>query len=601
MKLKSIFSVNKDNCIECHRCIAVCPVKFCNDGSQDFVSVNPDLCIACGNCVRACNHDARVYNDDFEQFYTDLQNGVKMIAIVAPAVVSNYPDHHLNFNGFLKEAGVEAVFDVSFGAELTVRSYQEHIKTNKPKCVIAQPCPSIVNYIQIYRPELIQYLAPADSPMLHTAKMVKTYYKEYSSHKIMVVSPCLAKTREFQEAGLVDYNVTFKSFSAFFERNAIEPSSFSATDFDNEPAERAVLFSSPGGLLRTAQREWKDIGSRTRQIEGPNVVYHYLDGLSEQIKGGRAPLLVDCLNCDLGCNGGSGTLNQGKSPDELEYFVERRNDEMLQNYATTNWLGISSGQKTLTEIINKYWKKGLYQRKYQDLSGHNDIRQPDEGELKRIYHSISKFEEKDIYNCCSCGYNSCEKMAIAIYNGLNRPENCHHHNLFSLRSMRMNVVEAINKIEEQVVLINNLVKDSARMVGVVDEDFSKISEAIRVDFEVIDEFVNIVDTIKDVSKQTNILALNAAVEAARAGNYGRGFAVVASEVKKLAEGSGDEAIKILPHLEKMKDVIHNITAGIRHVSDEITKTNQLSFEAAEAIEVVTKATKQLSIDANKGL
>ena len=38
-------------CCNCHRCIAVCPVKLCNDGSGDFVTLNPDLCIGCGSCV----------------------------------------------------------------------------------------------------------------------------------------------------------------------------------------------------------------------------------------------------------------------------------------------------------------------------------------------------------------------------------------------------------------------------------------------------------------------------------------------------------------------------------------------------------------------
>ena len=166
--LSCVLVVDDSKCVNCHKCISVCPVKYCNAGSGEAVKVNNDMCLACGACIKACTHNARIYIDDTEKFLHDLSLGTKIVAVVAPAIASNFPDKYLNFNSFLKEIGVDAIFDVSFGAELTIKSYLNHIENNKPTCVISQPCPAIVTYVEIYHPELIQYLAPADSPMVHT-------------------------------------------------------------------------------------------------------------------------------------------------------------------------------------------------------------------------------------------------------------------------------------------------------------------------------------------------------------------------------------------------------------------------------------------------
>ena len=49
---------------------------------------------------------------------------------------------------------------------------------------------------------------------------------------------------------------------------------------------------------------------------------------------------------------------------------------------------------------------------------------------------MKKFEEKDFYNCSSCGYGCCEDMAYAIFNGLNKAENCHHYKNYMVEEER---------------------------------------------------------------------------------------------------------------------------------------------------------------------
>lgn len=424
--VKSIY-IDDDKCVNCHACITACPVKYCNDGSGDTVSVNDNMCIACGKCIEACSHDARIYKDDFNEFLSDVKKGVETIAIVAPSAASNFQDNYLKLNGWLNNLGVKAVFDVSFGAELTVKSYLDYFMNENPQTIIAQPCPAIVCYIQLYKPQLIKYLAPVDSPMVHTMKMVKEFHKEYENHKILVVSPCIAKKREFEETGFGDYNVSFKSIESYLKDENLSFKDFEPIDYSNPPAERAVTFSTPGGLLQTAERWIPDLRNSTRKIEGNPLVYDYLESLEKNILDKKAPLLIDCLNCEAGCNAGTMSISKEKSFDEIEYWINKRNKKMQEQYKLKYGSDIKQTNAYIHATIEEYWKPDLYNRSYVNLWQNINLAYPDESEIDAIYRRMHKYSKDDIYNCSACGYGNCEMMATAIFNKLNRPENCHFY------------------------------------------------------------------------------------------------------------------------------------------------------------------------------
>ena len=164
-----VILTNPEKCVKCMSCIRVCEVNS-NVVMEDFIDVVPEMCIVCGACIETCPENARSYLYQIDIFKKWIERE-RIVAIVAPSYVAHY-DEPYKFITALRRLGVSSVYEVALGAELSSMVIADEIKSGKK--VIASPCPTVVNYIKKWLPELVGRLSRAVSPMVAIARYVKS-------------------------------------------------------------------------------------------------------------------------------------------------------------------------------------------------------------------------------------------------------------------------------------------------------------------------------------------------------------------------------------------------------------------------------------------
>lgn len=622
--------VTNEKCIGCNKCISVCScVGACVatevDG-KNRIDVDGDMCVACGACFDVCEHGAREFIDDTEEFFDALKRGERISVLVAPAFKANYPKEYERVLGGLKKLGVKRIISVSFGADITTWGYLNYIQQNNFLGGISQPCPAVVGYIKRYIPELIPKLFPVQSPMMCAAIYAR---KEMGiTDKLAFISPCIAKKLEMEEPdnkGYIQYNVTFEHLMKYVKKHNI------SGDLCSDEIEYGLgsLYPAPGGLKENVY--WF-LGESVfvRQIEGEKHMYEFLEKNKDRIVKGHTPyLFIDALNCADGCLCGTATEPEMAKTDDALYNVLKIREEVKKNNITSAWSKKLSPKQRLRKFNQQFKHLNLndYLRKYEDLSGQSQNKIPSEAEKKEIFCSMNKntYEEQHI-NCSCCGYNCCDDMAIAIYNGFNRKENCIYYIKSQVESEREHALALAKENEEEKELIKLQGDNIISTVDDINDNFGALHEAVdhmaegntsnadesteiakhmheitnfcmdlnnsmhEID-DLVSELTHNNEEVVSIASQTNLLALNASIEAARAGEAGKGFAVVADQINHLATSSRETASRSNESQEK---IIHSVSKII----DDSTNLMRVVSDINERVDSLAASTEEIAASAD---
>ena len=411
--MRNIIGTNEEVCTGCNRCVRECPMEMSNITYQDEagnikVRIDHTKCIACGRCVSACKHDARYYEDDTLRFFEDLSGGARISLIAAPSICTNMPEYKQVFT-WLKQMGVNRIYDVSLGADLCIWAHVRYIEKYNPATLITQPCPAIVTYCEKYRHDLLDKLSPIHSPMASLAVYMKEY--EGISDKIAALSPCISKANEFDETGLSDYNVTFTKLREYMKKHGIRLPN-KETGFDHYESGIGALFPMPGGLKENIEFFMgKDV--RIDKAEGYEV-YERLN-LFGDTAAELLPAIFDVLNCQDGCNIGS-AIAEPVNIFEIGLKMDKRRkaatDQRKKEYFEELYKQYD-GRFDLSRFIRRYNPVIM---EYPLIT---------DEDIKKAFIELDKHnEEQQNVDCSACGNDTCYDMARRIALGVNIPVNC---------------------------------------------------------------------------------------------------------------------------------------------------------------------------------
>ena len=387
---------NTGKCILCGRCIETCKqlqgigiLGFENRGFKTIVSPAQNRsfadspCMQCGQCVLVCPTGALMEHSEIDKVDQAFKDGKFVVCQVAPAVraaIAEEFGEKIGTNGTgkmiaaLHRLGFNRVFDVNFGADLTImeegNELIHRIKNGGVLPQITSCSPGWINYMEYYYSDIIPHVSTCKSPHTMQGAITKSYFAETHNidpKDIYVVSimPCTAKKyeksrKEMEVNGVrdVDAVLTTREIARMIKRVGINWSKLPEDEqFDQDLLGQysgaGVIFGVTGGVMEAALRTaynvltGKEYGpivfDNVRGLAGVREASVDVDGtilkvaiasgmanakiLLDEVRNGTSPYaFIEIMGCPGGC------INGGGQPYVKPMFLPNEDDNILETY-----------------------------------------------------------------------------------------------------------------------------------------------------------------------------------------------------------------------------------------------------------------------------
>ncbi len=391
---------NPNKCILCGDCVRVCS-EIQHVGAIDFAHRGADMeistafgrdiadtnCVNCGQCAAVCPTGAITIKNDTHDVWEAIHNPKKRVVVqIAPAVrvaigeAYGYDPGENTIGKLvasLRMLGIDAIFDTSVGADLTIMEEAEELvesleEEERKYPLFTSCCPAWIRYVETQYPHIMPYISTSKSPMQMFGAVVKQYYKKQDKKEgretvSVAIMPCTAKKfeasrEEFKRNGVpdVDYVLTseevigmLKEIGIRFDR--LEPEAydmpfsiysgagviFGATGGVTEAAVRRVVQDKSPKVLKEIEfigvrgmegvKECElDLGERTVRI-GIVSGLGNADRLLQKIESGEEHFdFVEVMACPGGCVAGAGQPFARSTEKRMRAEGLYKNDKALQ-------------------------------------------------------------------------------------------------------------------------------------------------------------------------------------------------------------------------------------------------------------------------------